>query len=167
MKLSGIAAEEGDLLLGREDQPHVGVLLVAIEPVLAALVERHHVGAQAGFLQAFALDAGDRGLALGEFLFRASWRLSSAASTWAVTFSIDIEDVDFQVRRFHFLCRSSGVEASLYVVVLGGRVLLQLAAGNVMIGQQQAVRADEGTGAAVVQPHAGETHVVQPLPAWV
>ena len=44
----GIAAEERHLLLGREDEADVGVLLVAIEPVLRALVERDDVGAQAG-----------------------------------------------------------------------------------------------------------------------
>ena len=42
-----IAAEEGDLLLRGEDQAHVGVLLEAIEVILAALVERDDVAAQA------------------------------------------------------------------------------------------------------------------------
>ncbi len=55
----GVAAVEGGLLLGSEDQLDVGVLLVAIEPVLAALVEGDHVGAQPGLLQAQALDLGD------------------------------------------------------------------------------------------------------------
>ena len=35
-----IAAKEGHLLLGRKDEADIGVLLVAIEPVFATLVER-------------------------------------------------------------------------------------------------------------------------------
>ena len=65
-----VAAEEGGLLLGREHQPHVGVLLIAVEPVFAALVQRDDVGTQAGLLQALALDVGDGRFARGEFLFR-------------------------------------------------------------------------------------------------
>ena len=36
-----VAAEEGDLLFRREDQPHIGVLFEAIKVILAALVQGH------------------------------------------------------------------------------------------------------------------------------
>ena len=39
---------------------------------------------------------------------------------------------------------------------------MQLAAGHVMVGQQQAVRADEGSRAAVVQADAREADVIEP-----
>ena len=58
-----VAAEIGGLLLRREDDADVGVLLIAVEPVLAALVERDHFGAEPRLLLAFPLDAGDGGLA--------------------------------------------------------------------------------------------------------
>ena len=45
LEVVGIAAEEGDLLLRGEDQADVGVLLVAIEVILAALVEGDDVAA--------------------------------------------------------------------------------------------------------------------------
>src|SRR5437773_3305967 len=55
-----IASEESSLVLGSENQPHVRVLLVAVEPVFTALIERDHVGPQAGLLQALAFDVGYR-----------------------------------------------------------------------------------------------------------
>ena len=72
-----VAAEERRLLLGRKHQPHIGVLLVAIEPVFAAVVERHHVGAQTGLVGAFLFDRCDgriarlqRGFLVGDALGR-------------------------------------------------------------------------------------------------
>ena len=73
----GIAAEERHLLLGREDEPDVGVLLVAVEPVLRALVERDDVGAQAGLVEAFLFDLRDRGPPRLERRLRIGGALSS------------------------------------------------------------------------------------------
>ena len=56
LEIVRIAAEEGGVLLGGEDQPHVGVLLVAVEMVQPAVVERDHVAPQAGLLDRFLLD---------------------------------------------------------------------------------------------------------------
>ena len=56
LEVVGIAAEEGGGLLGGEDQPHVGVFLVAVEMVQAAVVERDHVAPQTGLLGRFLLD---------------------------------------------------------------------------------------------------------------
>ena len=64
------------------------------------------------------------------------------------------QDVDLEVGGLDLLVGRGRVEAVLDVVVLRGRVLLQLAAGDVVVGEQQAVRADEGAGAAVVQADA-------------
>ena len=55
------------------------------------------------------------------------------------------------VGRLHFLIRRRGVKAVLDVVVGSRRVLLQLSARHVMIGQQQPMRTDERSGAAVVE----------------
>ena len=59
-----VAAEVGDLLLGREHQADVRVLLVAVEPVLAAAVERDDLALQAGRGGAVLLDGGHLGPAL-------------------------------------------------------------------------------------------------------
>src|SRR4029453_5500206 len=42
-EIVGVPAEEGNLLFRREYQPYIGVLLVTVEPVLAAAVQRNHV----------------------------------------------------------------------------------------------------------------------------
>ncbi len=47
----GVAAEGRDRLFRGHHQPHVGVLLVAIKVVRAALVQSHHVAAQAGLIE--------------------------------------------------------------------------------------------------------------------
>ena len=106
---------------------------------------------------------GDGRLARGEFLVRASWRPWCAACTRAVTFSMEIRTLTSRSGDFISSLRRGRVEAVPDVIVLGGGVLLQLAARDVVVRQQQAVRADERTRAAVVQAHAREAHVVQPL----
>ena len=50
LEIVRIAAEKGDLLLRREDQPHVGVVFVRVEVIQPALVERDHVAPQAGLV---------------------------------------------------------------------------------------------------------------------
>src|SRR3989442_996410 len=55
-KIVGVAAEERHLLLGREYEPHIRVLLVAIQPVLATLIERNNVGTKTRFIQTFLLN---------------------------------------------------------------------------------------------------------------
>src|SRR5262245_26546491 len=47
-----IAAEECHLLLRREYETHIGVLFIAIEPVLAALIKRHDVGTKSRLVEA-------------------------------------------------------------------------------------------------------------------
>ena len=108
----GIAAEERDLLLRREDDPHIRVFLVAIQPVFPALIQRDHVGAEAGLLQAFALDGGDRVLALGEFLLRVARSLEGILHASGHVLHGD-QDVHFQVGRLHFFFRCARVETRL------------------------------------------------------
>jgi len=47
---NGIAAEEGRLKLGDKYEPDVGIFLVAVKVVLTALIQCHHIAAQAGRL---------------------------------------------------------------------------------------------------------------------
>src|SRR5215468_5226823 len=53
-----IAAEECHLLLRREYKTHVGIFLIAIEPILAALVERHDIGSEARLVEALFRNLG-------------------------------------------------------------------------------------------------------------
>ncbi len=61
----GVAAEEGDVVLRLEYEPHVGPDLVTVDPVLGAAVERHHFAAQLRLLAAGLFDRGNAAVALG------------------------------------------------------------------------------------------------------
>ena len=158
----GIAAKERDLLLRREDDPHIRVFLVAIQPVFPALIERDHVGAEAGLFQAFALDGGDRVLALGEFLLRVARSLQGVLYAGRHVLHGD-QDVHFQIGRLDFFFGRARVETRFDVVMFGRRILLQLAQRDVVVRQQQPGGADERSRSAVVQPHAGKPDMVEPL----
>ena len=115
-----IAAEESDLLFRREHQAHVGVLLVAVEPVFAALVERNHVGAQAGLLLGFrARSAAITALARRKLSLRRDFAPCTASVTRAVTFSIETRTFTSRSGDFISSLGSGGVEAVPEVVVLG------------------------------------------------
>ncbi len=64
-----VAAKERRLFLGRHHQPHIGVAFEAVQPILAAAVERNDLAAESS--RAVLLDCGDlggtfrRGLARG------------------------------------------------------------------------------------------------------
>jgi len=161
-EIVGVAAEEGGLVFGCEYQPHIGILPITVKPVFAALIQRHDVGTQARLLQAFAFDPGDGGFAPSELLCRRHGAFQRRLHSLGHVLH-GPEHVDLQVRRLHLLRGRGRVEAVLDKVVLGGGVFLQLAARYMVIGEQQAMRADERAGAAVVQAHAGEAHVIQPL----
>src|SRR5207237_9545740 len=66
VEVVGVAAEEGGLELRHEDEPHVRVLLVAIEIVLPALIERDHIRAQARRPGGLGVEFANRGAARGE-----------------------------------------------------------------------------------------------------
>ena len=163
MKLVRVAAEEGDLLFGRENQSHVRIFLVAVEPVFAALIQRYDVGAEARAFLAFPFHFGDSGAAPGALFFRCFRTLKRCLYPLGHVLS-RYQNVDFEVRRLHLFFRRIGVETVAQVVVLSARVLLKLPARHMMIGQQQAMRADKRTGSTVVEADARQANMVQPLP---
>ena len=71
LEVVGISAEEGDLLLGGENEANVGVAAVAVEVILAALVERDDPALEPGRGPGFGFDfgadfpAGERGFVAG------------------------------------------------------------------------------------------------------
>src|SRR6185369_2554991 len=62
-EIVGVAAEEGDVFFGGEDEANVGVLFVLVEVVLAALKEGDDVAAEARFVEVFFFDVVDYGAA--------------------------------------------------------------------------------------------------------
>ena len=105
-----IAAEEGDVLLGREDQPHVGVFLVAVEVVQPALVERDHVAPQAGLVERLLLDGVHHRAALFLRLGRAGGRLHRRVDPLGHVLDAH-QHVQFRVGALELLGLRAGVEA--------------------------------------------------------
>ena len=70
--------------------------------------------------------------------------------------------IDLEIGRLHLLIGRGGIEAVAEIVVLRRRVLLQLAARHVMIGEQQAIGADERARSAVVEADAREAQMIEP-----
>ncbi len=108
-----VAAEEGRLELGREDEPHVRVLLVEVEVVHAALIERDHVGAKARRLRRLGLDAADLGLARARRRSASFIPALTAPVTRAVTSSMRTSWFECEPRHLQLLGARVRDEAGL------------------------------------------------------
>ena len=153
-----VAAEEGDVLLRGEDQPHVGVFLVAIEMVQAALVQRDHVAAQAGLVERFFFDRVHHGLPLLAGLGRVDSLLDGRLDSSGDVLDVD-QHVQFQVDALDLVLALAGVKAGLDQVLLRRAELLQAIGPDVMVGHHQAVGRDERARAAAVEAHRRLLHV--------
>ena len=158
----GVAAKKCDLLLRSKHQPHIRVLLVAVQVELATLVELDHVAAQAGGRIAVVLDLRDRRLAGLARLPVGHLRRDRSEHLAGHVLDAD-QDVDLVARAGGFLGTRLGVEAVLDVVVLGARDVLDAAEADVMVRDHEPVRGDEGARAAVHEAHRGLSHAVEPL----
>src|SRR5262249_5921834 len=104
-----IAAEIRDLLLGRKDQSHVGVSLEAVEPVFAAVVERHDLALQTGLRRFFFFNRGHLGLAARGGLFVRGFGFDRALHALRLVFIRD-HYVGLDVWAFQFLFARGGVK---------------------------------------------------------
>ncbi len=143
----GIAAVERGLLLGRHDQAHVGVALVAIERVLAAAVELDHLRLEPGLLRGLLLDLGDRRAPLGALGLARRLGVDRPGHSRCDVLGRG-QHLELEVRALHLLARAARVEAVLHVIMLRGRDLGELAERDVVVGEHQAVGRDERAGAA-------------------
>ena len=122
----GVAAEEGGLEFGGEDEADVGVAFVAIEVVEGAAVESDDGGVIAGFLQGFVFDGGEDGVA--------GFDGGIGGEGWGdggVDASGDVfdgeEDGDFLAGEFDFIGAGVSEEAVGDVVVGGGGDVVEAA----------------------------------------
>ena len=157
----GVAAVEGDLRLGGEDEADVGVALKAVEVVGAALIEGDDVAAEAGFFAGFFFDLGDD-LAAGE----GGVGTGEGGGNGGVDARGDVfdglEDVYLEVVALDLVGGGFGVEAVAEVILVLGAHLLERVGADVMVGDDEAVAGDEGGGAAAVEADGGEADVVEP-----
>ena len=158
-----IAAEKGDVLLWREDQAHVGVLLVAIEVIQPALIEGHDVASHSRLLQRLFLDGVHHRLArpllrlLGRDRPRGHGRINAGRHVLDAH-----QHVQFQVDALQLIGRRAGVEAGLDQIALRGAQLLQRIGPDVMVGHHQAAGRDKRTGAPAVEAHGRLLQMFEP-----
>ncbi len=161
LEVVGIAAEEGDVELGREHEADVGISLVGVEVILAALVERDHVGAQAGLLLGFGLDPG-HGLALGNTC-RGVVHVGLHVGHDLVGHVLDADQhVQFQVGGLDLIGLGLRQEPVPIKILLVGADLLEGVGADVVVGHHQAVGRDERPRSARVEPDRRESQVVEP-----
>ena len=162
LEIIRIAAEKGDLLLGRKDEPDIGIAFVAIELVDAAAIKRDHVAAEAGGVVRFFLDRVDHGpagfISGGRVHLRLDGRLDAGGHVLG-----GFEHVEFAIDDTEFLGSRSGMKAVVHIVVLGRAQFLQCPGPDVMIGEHQPVGGDERPAAAVVESHGGKLQMLEPL----
>ena len=112
-----VTAEERNLKLRREHQTHVGVLLIGVEVVLAALIKRNHVVTHSVFLRGFFRDVVDFRVARGGSLRRCHIRLHRAGDASRYVFDRD-QLIQLQIGGLNFFVARRSIEAVLDVVLL-------------------------------------------------
>ena len=118
-KIVRVAAEEGRLLFGGENDAHVGVAFVAVKMIGAPLPQRHHVGAQARLVQRFLFDLRDDGAARGKGGRRPGLAGDRRVDPRGHVLN-GLEHVEFQVQALHFLRLRAGVKAVAEIIFAAG-----------------------------------------------
>ena len=153
-----VATERRDTVLGRHDEPHVGVFLVAVQMIFAALIECDHVATEACFIERnsfsmAAVIARRSGECLGRLHLRRDCRIDALGHVFD-----GLQHVQFKIGTFQLFVRSLRVIAVVEVILVLGAELLQRVGADVVVGDDQAVRRDETAGAAAVEN--------APTPSW-
>jgi hypothetical protein len=161
LEVVGIATEEGDGVLRREDQAHVLKAPVAIKVELPSVIEHHRVAAELISLGALLLDAGHLGLAGGVEL-RALQPPGRAVHPRGHVGDLQ-QLVHLDRRALQLIVQRSSVEAVPNVVALWRGEILDAAASTVMVGHHQPAPGDEARRAPSRQPRRGEADMLEPL----
>jgi hypothetical protein len=161
LEVVGIAAEEGGGEFGREDEADVGVFFVFVEMKHSAGVERDHIAAEFRGCNAILLDGGHGGAARQSLIGDGHAGLGGGFYFVGDVFDV-FEDVEFEIGALGFVGVRFGVVAGLHIVLAAGGEIVDAFGGDVMVGEHQPVRRDEGPGAAIIEPDGGEARVIEP-----
>ena len=162
LEVVGITAEEGHLLLRREDQPHVVITFVLVKVVGAALVKCDDIRPQPGFIFAFLFNGSDGRVArLGSLIARhAGFQCAGDARGYVLD---GHQHVQLQIRRFDLIGLRFRIETIPQIIVLGAAHLLQRVGANVMVCDDEAVQRNEGSAPAGVEADACLLEMFKPL----
>jgi hypothetical protein len=127
----------------------------------AALVQGHHVAAQAGLVLRLLLDLGhDRPTRLDGFLGVGRCRHRGIHAGGDILDGL--QDVQFEIHALDLLGQGPGHEAVAQIVLLLGAELLQRVGADVMVRDDQAVLAHERARPAAVEADARFHQVIEP-----
>ena len=138
LEVVGVATEKRDLLLRREDEPHVGVFLGSIKMVETALMERDHVAPQSGRGERLLLDLRHHLAAGGKRVGRRHARRDGPLHAGGDVLDRD-EHVEFEVVALEFVGLGGRREAVAIVVVLRVAQLLQAIGPHMMVGEHETI----------------------------
>ena len=138
LEVVGIAAEECDLLLGREDEPHVGIFLGSVKMVEATLMERDHVAPQAGGGERLLLDLRHHLAAGSKRVGRRHPQRNGRLHAGGDILDRD-EHVEFKVVALEFVGLGGRREAVAIIVVLRVAEFLQAIGPDMVVGEHEAV----------------------------
>src|SRR5262245_18624121 len=142
VEIIGITTEKCRLLFGCKSDPDVGIFLIAIEPVLPALIERDDVGAKSCLVETFFLNLCLLCLSRIESLLLRHSRLDGALNAAGDILHRN-ENVELEVGSLQLFRLCLRIKAVLNVISLRIRYLLKLAQSDVVIRYHETTRADE------------------------
>ncbi len=156
-----IAAEERDTEFRRKHEPDIRVLLVLVEVVNLAGIERYDITAHSGRRGTIFLDLRHGGaLGLVGIRRRHLWLHTRVD---LIGYILDADQlVELQVGALRLFGLRLSIEAGFDVVVAFRGKLLDALRAHVMVGEGQSVGRHEGSGAAVVESNRRQAKVVQP-----
>jgi hypothetical protein len=162
LEIVGIAAEEGDVFFGGEDEADVGVFFILVEMIFAALKERDDVAAKLGLFELVFFDRIDDGAAGFLSIGSGLAGLDRGIHLGGDVFNVH-EDIELEIDALDFFSGRFGVKAELEQIAVGGAEFLEGVGGDVVIGHYQAAGRDEGARAAAIEADAGKAKVLEPF----
>ena len=162
LEVVGIAAVKCHLLFRRKNEPHIIVAFVAIKMIHAALIQRHHIGTEPGFLFAFLLDLGNRARARGRCGVRRQAGFHGAIHARGHVFGRH-QHIKLEISRFDFARLRFRVETVAHVVVFLAADFLQRVETDVMIRERESVCGNKRTAAPGVEAHTRFLQMLEPL----
>ena len=161
LKIVGVAAEKGGIEFGREDQTHIGVLLIFVKVVHRAGVERDHVATLLGLGGTLLFDGGHLGALRLRLIGHGHSGFRSGVYLGGDVFDT-FQNVQLEIGAFGLFGLRLGVEAGLQEILAAGGKLLDALGAHVMIGESESVSGNERARAAVIEAHGGEPGMVKP-----
>ncbi len=157
-----VATIESNLLFGCKHQANIRVFFESIKMVGTTLIKGDNIAAKAGFVQRFLLNLGHDSPARGECLLGFGTCLYGCVNPGGYIFYAH-QHIQFHGLAFGLFRMGFCMEAIAIVVAILGTHLLQGVCGDMVIGHNQSIGTDKGTGSTAVESYRGFLQMLQPF----